>query len=62
MNYTTRRFPRTADEAFPGSASYACPITSTPRSERLLSTGWGVVGVLAVSLYLIAVLSRWWFY
>lgn len=61
MNNTTRRFPRTADEAFPGSASYANPITAPVRGERLLRTGWGIAGAVAASLYVVAVLGRWLF-
>jgi hypothetical protein len=61
MNTTTRRFPRTTNEAFPGSARYANPIEAPPRGERLIRSGWGVIGTSALCLYVVAMLGRWMF-
>lgn len=60
-NDTTRRFPRTLDEAFPGSSQYATPIHGPARGERLVRGRWGIAGTAALALYVVAVLTRWLF-
>ena len=58
---TTRRFPRTLDEAF-GHADrhvYACSIERPPLSERLWRIGVGTCTVLAVVIYVASAALMW---
>ena len=53
MNDTTRRYPRTLNEAFPGSATYACAIEGPPQRQR---TGAVLVAIVIAALTVWAVI------
>jgi len=57
MNATTRRWPRTMNEAFPGGAEYAASIERQRRSDR------DVVWIVLIAAALIAApwaIMAWW--
>jgi hypothetical protein len=58
MNDTTRRHPRTLDEAFPSTASYACPVEAYKRPGGVL---WPVIrACLCLAIFAgIGVLLAW---
>ena len=55
MNHTTKRFPRTLDEAFNHGADYGCSITHY-RNQLSRLTTWlllcGLAGIFIVALVL----------
>jgi len=57
MNATTRRWPRTMNEAFPGGTEYACAI------ERSRRTDFSCVWIVLIAAALIAApwaIMAWW--
>lgn len=56
MNDTTRRFPRTLNEAFPHDARHAYAIQRVSRTDTVL--GWLLAGAMGVGLGL--ALVAWW--
>lgn len=55
MNTTTRRYPRTLREAFPGSAEYACAVERPHPAERTLRRV-GAIAAVVVTLVTVSAL------
>lgn len=51
---TTRRFPRTADEAFPGSARYAAAVERPARRHSPIAMIVALLLTIVIALTLVA--------